>query len=489
MRIHRRRFLQTGAALLPLLTGWRLRAGAAVEDLKLDASGNVFLAPDDPGRWPAFRAALATWRAQTKTRLNYKDDLYRRKEFAWSASNYSCCFLMACDERFWDWRKGRYVVDSFLDEGEREFGGYDSVVLWHAYPRVGLDERNQFDFYRDLPGGLSGLRRAVRRFHRRGVKVYIDYNPWDVGTRRESVSDLDVLAGLVRSIEADGIFLDTMSKGAAEFRAKLDAARPGVILEGEGAVPLENIDDHHASWAQWFGDSDAPGVLRHKWFERRHMQHQIRRWDHDHTAELHAAWMNGSGMMVWENVFGSWVPWSPRDRSILRSMLPIQRRFNALFSGEDWTPLVPVPQAGIFASLWTGHNLRLWTLVNRTSKGISGTLLQVPPLPQHRYLDLLARREIQPTAAAEAVVLSGGIPPRGIGCFLSGPSRALGRDFARFLRRQAAFEAYPNRRYHGARGDHFTRSGSIMPGSFSSASGHGRGSRCHTGVDHRNANA
>ena len=213
MKIHRRRFLQTGAALLPLLDGWRLCAGPASQDLSLDASGNVFLAPDDPQQWPAFRAALAKWRAETKTRLNYKDDLYRRKEFAWSASNYSCCFLMTCDERFWDWRAGRYAVDAFLDEGEREFGGYDSVVLWHAYPRLGLDERNQFDFYRDLPGGLSGLRDAVRRFHRRGVRVYIDYNPWDVGTRRESASDLDVLVEMVSALEADGIFLDTMSKG------------------------------------------------------------------------------------------------------------------------------------------------------------------------------------------------------------------------------------------------------------------------------------
>ena len=32
--------------------------------------------------------------------------------------------------------------------------------------------------------------------------------------------------------------------------------------------------------------------------EPRHMQHQIRRWDRDHSAGLHSAWMNRSGVMV-----------------------------------------------------------------------------------------------------------------------------------------------------------------------------------------------
>ena len=30
---------------------------------------------------------------------------------------------------------------------------HDAVVIWQAYPNIGFDERNQFDFYRDLPGG------------------------------------------------------------------------------------------------------------------------------------------------------------------------------------------------------------------------------------------------------------------------------------------------------------------------------------------------
>ena len=39
------------------------------------------------------------------------------------------------------------------------------------------------------------------------------------------------------------------------------------------------------SWAQWFNDSNVPGVYRNKWFERHHMQHAIARWDYDKTAQ------------------------------------------------------------------------------------------------------------------------------------------------------------------------------------------------------------
>ena len=383
VKMHRRRFLQLGTALfLP----WPALGLESDPLFKLDVSGGIIPAPNDPAQWPDYRAALTRWREETRSRIQYSDALYRRPEFAWSASNYACCFLMMCDETFYDWRSGRYTIEEFLRHGEREFGGYDSVLLWHAYPRIGVGQRNQFDFYRDMPGGLKGVRAMIRQFHKRGVKAYLDYNPWDTGTRREKVSDLEALAEIVGAVEADGIFLDTLNKGGADFRKRLDATRPGVILEGEDEVPLENIHDHVASWAQWFQDSEAPGVLKHKWIERHHMQHQIRRWDQDHTGELHAAWMNGSGMMIWENVFGSWVPWNQRDRSLLRAMLPIQRRFTKLFNDGTWTPLVPVEQRGLFASLWKDNGIRLWTLVNRSENACAGTMLKVPAMARASLL-------------------------------------------------------------------------------------------------------
>jgi len=398
-------------------------------------------APSSPAQWGLWRRELSLERQRLRDKMAYDDTPYRRPEFRWASSCYSCCFLMMCDEAFYDRDLNQYTIDSLIDDGIRRFGGYDAIVLWHAYPRIGFDDRNQFDFYRDMPGGLEGLKIASRMIRRRGVKVFINYNPWDTGTRREDKSDVDMLVEFVRRIEADGIFLDTLHEGKEDLRAKLDVVRPGVVLESELTLPVERIYDHHMSWAQGFTDSEVPGVLWNRWFERRHMMHQIKRWNPDHSGELQTAWMNGSGVLVWENVFGSWVGWCGRDRSILRAMLPIQRRFTDLFCGEEWIPLIRTEKAGVYASLWVDRGLRLWTLVNRSEALVEGTLLKVPHMEGVRYFDLITGREIGEIRDGMSLI-KGAIRARGIGAFISGWDDALGSDFADFLTKQADIESH-----------------------------------------------
>jgi hypothetical protein len=437
-RFSRRRLMQ-----------WSLAAGAGgmlcalppaiggEKDFSFMPDEPLIPAPEDPRQWPAFRERLTAWRKKVREELRYSDALYRRKEFAWTARCFCCGMVMLWDEAFYDPARGQFTPEPYLDRAEREFGGFDALVLWHAYPRIGADGRNQFDFYRDQPGGLPGLRELVRMLHARGVKAFIDYNPWDTGTRREGRPDTEVLADLVAAIEADGIFLDTLSRGAAEFRRLLDAKRPGVALESELALPLSNLHDHHLSWAQGFSDHEVPGVLRNKWIERRHIQHQIRRWDADHSGEIHSAWLNGSGILVWENVFGSWNGWNDRDKSLLRSMLPVQRRFAEIFSGEKWTPLVESAAPPIYAGLWEDKGVKLWTLVNRSQQQIESVLLKLDqPLPGPVF-DLMSGRPATVSQDKKSTIIQGRISPRGLGGFVSGTPQALGENFSAFLKQQA----------------------------------------------------
>jgi sulfatase modifying factor 1 len=332
-----------------------------VDLVELDRA-KILAAPDDPADWPAWRDALGRWRVEARARISYDGGAYDRPEFAWARSCFAIALVWLWDELLYDHASGRFTVERFCAESERDFGGFDGVVLWHAYPVIGIDERNQFDFYRDVPG----LRAAVDAFHERGVRVFLDYNPWDVGTRREPVEDAAAVAGLVRSLDADGIFLDTMKEALPGLRAAVDDARAGVAFEGESTLPLERVCDHHLSWAQWFSDSAVRGVLRARWFEQRHMLHHTRRWNREHAEELHSAWLNGTGVLVWENVFGSWVGWSERDRALLRAMLPVQRRHAGLLATGQWTPLAASSlDTRVVASRWTDGETALWAVANR----------------------------------------------------------------------------------------------------------------------------
>ncbi|HMU28951.1 MAG: SUMF1/EgtB/PvdO family nonheme iron enzyme [Nitrospira sp.] len=396
----------------------------------------IIHASSDLEQREAWRMRLKDWREKVRQILRYDDSRYRESSSSWTSSSFSSCFLMLYDQTFVDPVHSQYKVEEFLSQAQEDFGGFDSIILWHAYPRIGMDDRNQFDFYRDMPGGLAGIRDVVRRCHRLGVKAFVVYKPWDVGTRRETVSDIEALAILVKETEADGVYLDTMPEAPEGLRALLDEIDSGLVLEGEGALPLNRVHDHLMSWAQHFDDGEIPVILRNKWFERRHMMHQTARWQRDRHRQLQTAWMNGSGMVVWEVVFGSWVGWSARDRAILRTMLPIQRHFAGLFSGEGWTPLVQTEAANVYATLWDAKGVRLWTLVNRQDQPISGLLLKIPAMKHAAYYDVVTGEKLDPQVEKGEVLLQGKLASHGIGGFVTGAPETLGPDFEQLMMRQ-----------------------------------------------------
>ncbi|MFL1378121.1 MULTISPECIES: SUMF1/EgtB/PvdO family nonheme iron enzyme [unclassified Nocardiopsis] len=345
---------------------------AALDDAK------IFAAPERAADRPAWRARLHAWREDARARHRYDGSAYERPEAAWAARCHTVAQVWLWDELLYSFEEDRFTPDRFLADARERFGGLDAVVLWHAYPVIGLDDRNQWDHYRQVPG----LRDLVDALHAAGVRVFVDYNPWDTGTRR-GADDATELAALVADLDADGVFLDTLKKAEPELVERLEAARPGVVLEGESKLAVERIEDHSASWAQFFADSPVPGVLRAHWYERRHMQHHVRRWHRDHTEELRSAWLNGVGVMVWEVVFGVWVGWSPRDAATVARMTAVQRAAGDLLLEGEWTPLAELDPAaeaaGVHASRWERDGLTLWTLANRSDRDHEGAVLAEAP--------------------------------------------------------------------------------------------------------------
>ena len=145
--IPRRAFLQkagSAAGLLWLNQGQGAALGAREQFPRLQPRdgdgrlGPLIHAPSEPGAWAEWRRELAGWRESTRRRLAYDDGLYRREDLRWASGCFTCGLVMMCDETFHDPASGRFTVEAFLEGGRREFGGYDAIVLWHAYRTVAL---------------------------------------------------------------------------------------------------------------------------------------------------------------------------------------------------------------------------------------------------------------------------------------------------------------------------------------------------------------
>ena len=57
--------------------------------------------------------------------------------------------------------------------------------------------------------------------------------------------------------------------------------------------------------------------------------------------------MNGTGMVVWDAVFGSWVGWNERDRRRCDGWCACQRALADVLVDGEWTPLVDATPAAM----------------------------------------------------------------------------------------------------------------------------------------------
>ena len=364
--------------------------------------------------------------------------LYDEPSKQWMQGAYTCHFTFMYDKSFYDSQTGEYKIDSFLQDGQDEFGGYDIILLWQAYPRLGIDQRNQIDFYRDMPGGIEGIKALVAKCHEKGVKVFIDYNPWDTGTRPESKPAEDFLSELIAQTDVDGIFLDTMYGISETMQKKFDAIRPGGIsLCPEGSPPTSSLGSLNGSWIQTCAEDErfTPGIDRRKWIEPRHMRWQIWRWEPSHRPEIRRAFFGGSGMMVWENVFGYYNPWRKEDRVLWKRATTILRHFKKNFNNDNWDPYYPTALAQelkkekwknkkhkpeLFIHRWPGDDCTVFTLFLKDRvPEYHGNLFERPYKPDMVYYDLWNGREIKPKRKGDKVCVSGSVKRfSGLGCVL-----------------------------------------------------------------------
>ena len=105
-----------------------------------------------------------------RERHHLDPSIYERTDLAWAAACYVVSQVWLWDELLYDATAHSFTPERFVADGRARFGGFDGIVLWHGYPVLGLDDRNQWDFYRDV----VGLDQLIADLHALGVKVFVD---------------------------------------------------------------------------------------------------------------------------------------------------------------------------------------------------------------------------------------------------------------------------------------------------------------------------
>jgi len=383
-----------------------------------------FAGPASPAVQSGWREGLKSWRTERHTLLRYRPTQYERADLAWTQHIFSQVQLLIWDRRLYDPEKGEYTVDRFLADTESRIGPIDAVLIWHVYPNLGADDRNQFDLLRDLPGGIAGLRGMVEQFHQHHVKVFFPFLAWDAGTREESASPEITMAQLLKEIGADGINFDTLESVPPQFRQVSDAIGHPLALEPQFQPRDESLAWTNLSWNDWVTwEGKAypfiPMVSRNKWLESRHTVNITDRFTRDKTDSLQHAFFNGQGYASLENLWGFWYGNTARDSETVLRITQIERPAAAFLVSPDWEPHSAMLQAGVFASRFPNAGGTLWTIVNRNEYNVSGSQLVVPRKSGTHYYDLWHGVELKAAIAGDKATLNFDIEGLGYGAVLA----------------------------------------------------------------------
>jgi gamma-glutamyl hercynylcysteine S-oxide synthase len=358
---------------------------------------------------------LKKWRHERLIRIGFDDSFYRRPELAWSQRDFIQPQMMVEERTFYDVESGKYTVDRYLADVTKRYGGIDSVLIWPVYPNIGIDNRNQWDLARDMPGGIPALRKMVNDFHAHGVRVLFPAMPWDNGTHDPGVPYWEATAALLAETGADGINGDTFAGVPRAYATAADKLKHPIMIEPELApASEEQLIWNVQSWAYWKYEF-TPTVSTLKWLESRHLPIVCDRWSKNKTDDLQYAFFNGAGYSSWENIWGIWNQLTERDAEALRRIAYLERQFAPLLASEEWEPHTPTLRYGVFASKFSRDGASIWTIVNRNEYDVNGKQMIVPTSAGLRFFDLWHGTELKPVVEGGNAVLTFSLEPHGFG--------------------------------------------------------------------------
>lgn len=324
----------------------------------------------------------------------FDNTLFERDDLKWIKESYIIVLQMAWDREFFDRSTGKYIYGDELRKWNEQFGNIDVFGIWPTWPRLGLDERNQWDMYRQLPGGTAQLKAFARLSRQYNTKFFIAYNPWDNSTRIED--HLKGMARLIEETEADGVVLDTRGSSSFELQAAADSVRKGVVMFSEGMAVTKDMPGiiagrvHNAIYF-------SPELNLNKLIKPDFSIFRVCDVGEDNNhREIAIAFFNGYGTEL--NLFrpGGRDDRYRNDLDYLARTTFILRQNNDAFLDSGWTPLIPTTVDNLYVNKWHSGEKTLYTILNMNPSGFRGKLFSVDKKPGTHFISLWHHREIIP---------------------------------------------------------------------------------------------
>ncbi|MCK4631222.1 MAG: hypothetical protein KAT40_07250, partial [Bacteroidales bacterium] len=324
---------------------------------------------------------------------SFDNSLYEREDLKWIRDKYLITLQFAWDHNYYDRFEGKYNFFRFLEDGKKYFGGYDVFGIWPTWPRLGVDERNQWDMYEDLPLGLDKMKELARYAQNNSTKFFIEFNPWDKSTREED--PYEGMARLIRSTGADGVVLDCHGSSSKKLQEAADGVKEGVIMYSEGmAVP-----------------KDMPGIVSGRVHDAIFMppplnlnklikpEFAIFRVCQLSQGRIHRevaiSFFNGYGTEL--NTFAPGRPgWMEEDYRYLGRTTMILRQNSSVFLNDRWKPLIPTVTDSVWVNHWQNRNKILYTIFSLVPEGVSAPMFEVVPEEGYHFVSLWNHEALDP---------------------------------------------------------------------------------------------
>ena len=113
-----------------------------------------------------------------------------------------------------------------------------------------------------------------------------------------------------------------------------------------------------------------------------HPLNLVSRWSvgSDKDSIIKRAAFNGTGLVIWQDVFGCWLPFSKKQKKIIIQLKNVLNKFHDIIFGSNSTPLIDTLSTGLICNQFCNKsNQKIFAIYNFTKKKISGPFFKIEP--------------------------------------------------------------------------------------------------------------